>query len=112
MKTVYQIEYWHYLANEPFPGCAIENPNGNDVIGEYDTLEEAIKKCPSASVWRNSPKDRWTVEEYIISQYTVDDEGEEEYTEVYEALLSQKECDEINGVDEEEEEEEDDEDDE
>lgn len=110
MKTVYQIEYWHYRAIEPFPGCAFENPNGNNVIGEYDTLEEAVKKCPSASVWRYSPKDLWTVEEYAVSRYTVDDEGEEEYTEVYEALLSQKECDEINGVDEEEEK--DDEDDE
>lgn len=104
MKTVYQIEHWQYRAIEPFPGCAFENPNGNNVIGEYDTLEEAIQKCPSARVWRYSPKDLWTVEEYAVSRYTVGDEGEEEYTEVYETLLSQKECDEINGVGEEEEE--------
>ena len=26
MKTVYQVEYWHYHANEPFPECAFENP--------------------------------------------------------------------------------------
>ena len=103
MKTVYQVEYWHNLANEPFPGCAIENPNGGDVIGKYDTLEEAIKKCPSARVWRYSPKDHWTVEEYIISRYTVDDEGNEEYEDVHEEFLTQEECDEINGVDEEEE---------
>ena len=93
MKTTYQIERWEYEVYYPCPGCAFENPNGLRAIeGEYDTLEKAIAKCSGAYIEMTGIKGLYHVTEYAVGRSIVDDEGDEDYEQVYEETLTEEQC--------------------
>lgn len=94
MKERFTAMRWVYDVMRPCPGAAFENPNGGIFIGEYGTLEEAVKACGGAYICKAGFKCQ--VEEYDVVKDILDEDGDVIDSEVvYQETVSQNECDEF-----------------